>query len=86
MHTLLPGHSHRARSEQPDGHRQRRGKRGPESVCRTRDEVPAALTLGHSVLSALILKCVRLTTVVLVAVVIAVHVSVTAFGCQDAAA
>ena len=68
MHTLLPGHSHRARSEQPDTEKNKLG------VC----SVPAAIT-GSGQSGA------GLTTVVFVAVVVAVYVPVTAFGCQDAA-
>lgn len=66
MQTLLPGHSHRARSEHPVQH-----KGTPLTFCpHTPDQD----------------ICLRLTTVVLVAVVVAVQVSVTAFGPQDAAA
>lgn len=70
MHTLLPGHSHRERSEQPDRH------------AHTHSFVNLSVRLHHKYIFVF---SHRLTTVLLVAVVVTVQVSVTAFGRQDTA-
>lgn len=75
IHTLLPGHSHRARSEQPDRDTHV-NLNCVALLLRVRNFSGGGGTL--------ILKCVFLTAVLFVTVVVTVQVTVTALGCQDA--